>query len=265
MPKLVTQTVSTLAEFTDKIESYTKDLKNPAWFRGTGSAHYTLTPSLYRHPTLKTSPELLKLEKELISRFKDRAIPHLQQNNYRRDLDYLFLMQHFGVPTRLLDWTENPFVALFFALNGAKKDAGGIYQEDSSVWILWPKLWNGVALSHLSYDGIALSTNDENLKGYTPEGITNLVHPVAILGAHNSPRIVAQRGVFTIFGVGLEPMEESYEKNVFTNSLNKLTIPKAAIAGLNEQLFKIGITDSVVFPDLDGLAREIKRYFGFII
>jgi hypothetical protein len=91
-------------------------------------------------------------------------------------------------------------------------------------------------------------------------------HPVAIYGTHNSYRIVAQRGVFVIFGKSLLPMEETYQALRFPeDTLTKISIPQGKIGGLMKSLSDIGITDSVVFPDLDGLAKETKRSFGFKI
>ena len=60
------------------------------------------------------------MEKEsgIIDRFKERCIPHLDRQLVG-DWEYLFLMQHHGVLTRLLDWSENPFFALYFAIESA--------------------------------------------------------------------------------------------------------------------------------------------------
>ena len=210
----------------------------------------------------------MQSESELLLRFKQRSIPYLQRA-VPGDWEFLFLMQHYGVPTRLLDRTENPFVALFFAITSADYEfVAGVkqYKEDAAVWLLAPTAWNRHSLRHMSYAGGPLSAQERQLNGYEPAAdvaITNN-EPVALFGAHNSPRIVAQRGVFTIAGKDTSPMEATYASADFpADCLVKLTVPKGSLPSLEEEFFALGFTDSVVWPDLDGLGREIKRNFGF--
>jgi hypothetical protein len=88
--------------------------------------------------------------------------------------------------------------------------------------------------------------------------------PVAIYGAYNSPRIVAQRGTFTIFGKNYGAMEGTYDEAPFPqDSLIKIKLPAKSLEGLHQSVLAIGFTASVVYPDLDGLARELKWQFGF--
>ena len=88
--------------------------------------------------------------------------------------------------------------------------------------------------------------------------------PIAVYGAHNSQRIVAQRGVFVCFGKDTRPMETTYEQETFpADCLMKIAIKKGNLPHMYEALRRHGLTDSVAFPDLDGLAREIKREYAF--
>jgi len=88
--------------------------------------------------------------------------------------------------------------------------------------------------------------------------------PVVLYGAHNSPRIVAQRGVFVLFGQNTSPMEKQFIHNNFPeNCLKKVILNRSVLLNLRNSILENGITESVVSPDLEGLAKEIRRTFGF--
>lgn len=254
-----------------------EDLQNSAggslWFRGIGSIGHDLIPSLYRHPDFQRNPasklDFVSLEKKVTIRFKQRCLPYVTKD-ISDDWDILFFMQHYGIPTRLLDWTENPLIALYFALMSAKvtQDSRGAYgyRDSAAVWVLDPVAWNRAALKHVSYDGGPLVPGDDALNGYALRTASTGMnqHPVAIFGAHNSTRIVAQRGVFTIFGAGKKNMDKLVAEGAIpTAALSRIVLGANSIKRIRKTLLDHGITESVVFPDLEGLARETKRHFGF--
>jgi hypothetical protein len=261
--------VRTLSDFLNEVEKLQSSTSNSLWYRGIGDAKYKLVPVLYRHKKTKGADGLASLERQIMTRFRQRSLPY-HDRPLGDDWDALFFMQHYGVPTRLLDWTENPFVALHFALMSAKSNVtttGKVsFPNNAALWILDPVAWNRHALKHISFSGGILTPDEDALKGYRPtpgfSGMQNL--PVAIYGAHNSPRIVAQQGVFTVFGREASAMEDAYSNDAFpTGCLTRFVFAKGAIPTMRKALLNHGITESVVFPDLGGLARETKRLFGF--
>lgn len=251
-----------LKDFVEIIDSMSFDQRVPRWFRGVGKSTYALVPSLYRHPTVRTTPELLDIEVKMIARFKERAFPYLNSSSLTT-WEYLFLMQHHGVPTRLLDWTENPFIALYFSLVSAVQC--GPIDTSAAVWVLSPTIWNEKVFEHTSYKGGPLSVTDKRISRYDPSDMDSIPEmPAAIFGIHNSPRIIAQRGVFTIFGSSLEPMEGLFVHKSFSkDGLVKIEIPSDKINAILERLFSTGYTESMIYPGLDGLALENKRIYGF--
>lgn len=262
-------TVRTLSEFLAEVERIQGSTSNSLWYRGVGDIIYKLVPALYRHKKTKGADGLAALERQIMTRFRQRSLPY-HDRSLGDDWDALFFMQHYGVPTRLLDWTENPFVALHFALMSSESTvstSGKVaFPSDAALWILDPIAWNRHALRHISYSAGVLTPDDDALKGYRPtpgfSGMQNL--PVAIYGAHNSPRIVAQQGVFTVFGREASAMEDAFAKDTFPSGcLAKIVFAKSAIPAIKKSLLSHGMTESVVFPDLEGLARETKRIFGF--
>jgi hypothetical protein len=270
MSKIREEKPNSLSEFLSVIEEIHNSASEFLWFRGNRSLSYDLIPSLYRHKTANTPEKLAVLEHDLMTRFRQRSIPY-----HTRSLeDYwatLFFMQHYGIPTRLLDWTENPLTALHFALINSfhtiNEKGQNKFKEAAAVWVLDPIKWNRHALQNTSYMGGVLAPDDEVLnKGYkSSRSFSGLnTHPVAIFGTHNSPRIVAQQGVFTIFGQSTTPMEKLFRSGNFPqNSLIRITIKMSVIEKLRAALLKNGVTETVVYPDLEGLALEMKRSYGF--
>lgn len=259
------QRVETLSEYTTLIDGFTRASSHQLWYRGIGTTAHQLLPTLFRHPTKREPAELLELELELLTRFRHRSVP-FQSRPAQDPWELCFLMQHYGVPTRLLDWTENPFVALYFAMTSAeRRRVAGRFTGDAAVWILRTALWNGKTLSPY-WKGRIAAVPDPSLDSYTPgAGFAKLsALPVAMAGLHNSSRIVAQRGAFTIFGHTSKPMEVIYDEDSFPlGALEKIVIPSDAIGSMRDALFGIGYADSMIYPDLEGLATELRRTFGF--
>ncbi len=255
MPKLI----KSLQDFTRFIDGLPDE--HIHWYRGCGKASYELVPTLYRHPQKRSIGERLQLESDLLSWFKDRSVLY-QIRQLAGDWEYLFFMQHFRVPTRLLDWTENPFIALYFALTAERSPCA----KTAAVWVLEPETWNQTALETLGYGPRIPYSGDVELQSHKPRCPEEYLRPspVAMFGMYSSVRMAAQRGTFVIFGKKMGPMEEIYsEDNLPAHSLVKLEIPAKSRGSLLSSLLRAGITESVVLPDIEGLAMEAIRHFGF--
>lgn len=250
----------TFTELLSQLEKFQKKTK-VSWSRGMRSADYKLEPSLFRHPNLEKIEDLLAAERRITTRFVQRSLPYLSRRLVD-DWDKLFLMQHYGVPTRLLDWSENPMVSTFFALEADTKHEG----KDAVVWLCDPELWNQSAFKHISYKGGVFDEADDHIAKHAPGTLVEEMPdtPIMMFGSYNSPRIVAQRGVFSLFGKSMVTMEEFYEDSDFSaGCLEKIIVPAAKVAGIRESLFRKGFTESVVFPEIEGLAKELKRENGY--
>src|ERR1017187_9173617 len=269
MPALKIKTVDSLEEYVSAVEKLGSRQGGHLWFRGCGRTSHPLVPSLYRHKRRKAIDDILLMEKELLARFRQRSIPFTSRSP-SDEWEWLFLMQHYGVPTRLLDWTESPLMALFFAVTQAPHSIGKsghpVFGGDACIWLLDPEQWNKHSVDVKSFPGSVLTTDDANATAYKPIGnvTTMKPFPIALYGSHNSQRIVAQRGVFVCFGKDTRPMEAAYKTQPFpADCLMKFVLKRGKMPQMYDALRRQGITDSVVFPDLDGLAREIKREYSF--
>lgn len=262
--KYTTMEPKNFSELLREIESYQKK-RSDVWYRGVSKESYDLIPTLARIPRRKTEEELDGIEKGIATAFAQRSPPFVEKD-LSGEWRNLFFMQHYGIPTRLLDWSESPFVGLYFALANVERSKTGIVRNDVALWMCDPVKWNSVALSHISYKGGILDETCDEIKAYSPD--LNLdqraTTPVMIYGTHNSSRIVAQRGVFALFGKGMKSMQTTFEEGDFENdTLKKIRIKKSSVDEILDSLVKKGFTESTIFPDLFGLSLEIKRRFGY--
>src|SRR5689334_1061338 len=118
MNSIKSKAVKSLEAYIAIVEGLRPKRKGLLWYRGCGKASYELKPSLYRHKQSKTIEDFMSMEKLLLARFRQRSIP-FHSRSLGDAWEWLFLMQHYGVPTRLLDWSESPLMALFFAVTQA--------------------------------------------------------------------------------------------------------------------------------------------------
>ena len=286
----------------DRIKQDSKDWTSFPWFRG--ETNYPtdidgnstqLLPKLYR----KTKDGRIHNENRLLQNFRLKApnlgfaeIPDRNQTD-----QWLFLAQHFGLPTRLLDWTESALAALYFALG----------RKDPVVWMLDPIGLNNLSLEkgdrrtdyifpltwfnpetlpierrdllqmgvrtvrrkEGTYDSalavpvelvvprnIGSRNNRDAWESEKNKVGTDL--PVAILPTNIHPRMSVQKSCFTIHGLKKEPLIRLVQRR---GILRKYIISKRKTQDLMTELRLLGVSESTLFPDLGGLAKELEMTF----
>jgi hypothetical protein len=227
------------------------------WFRGQASATWRLEPSLYRQDfELGAGTDIFEVEEDLRAEFMRRGAQVMEGSPPQGEWAWYFLQQHYGCPTRLLDWTDSALVALFFALNSNAPQNPDV-ADSAAVWMLDPWWLNRVALRH---DSILLSDWDE-ARRYLPGLYANARRPpplpVAIDPPHIARRLAVQRSRFTIHGRDKRGLEKAAARP--RARLLKIVIEERAIDKVRLDLSTCGITDAVLFPDLEGLARDLVR------
>jgi len=240
--------IKSVGDVIDALRSQTKKT-DLVWFRGQARSSWTLVPSLGRK-SMRLDAELA-----LIKRFKQNALPHLTQRP-QTEWEWLFLMQHHRLPTRLLDWTESPLAALCFAVEYNKKHEN----HDAAIWCLVPTDLNRHANVVYPFETeVPAFDHDPILESYRPSRIasesTSQLFPVAAIASRNSPRIVAQQGTFTITHRKMTCIES------VGNALHvwRLIIPWRSKAKIREELRLLHFTDLTLFPELDKVAIEALR------
>jgi len=241
--------VQSIPELIEALERDHKDYKGALWFRGQAHNEWGLAPGYLR---LNKPPS----ESTLLKRFKQSAAMLIERDP-KDSFDWLFLMQHYGLPTRLLDWSESPLVALYFALEQNEK-----YPDiDAALWCLRPSELNKKAnISDDNEEFFIPSFDDEELKNYSVEILasgpkrTRLL-PIATIATRNNSRIQAQLGVFTIHHLDEIPIE----KIGGGEHVAKYNIPKQSRAQILNQLRLLGFSKFTMFPELASIGENLKR------
>ena len=238
-----TETITSLSEYFAYIKDLSKE-KNVLWFRGHSSEAYKLAPSIYRAPYNASK------ESEFMSLFKAKGIKFFP--NKADYFEWLFIMQHYGTPTRLLDWSESAIVALSFATQYRSHENK---DSDAVVWCLDPFKINELAHVDNGQPTIINICEDSRVSSFYETGGSQ---PIAILGSYNSERIIAQKGVFTLFPMTASfNMEEMPQAEEF---LIKLIIPANKVSSIAHELYYIGVNEMSLFPEPESISKEIKRF-----
>ncbi len=190
------------------------------FFRGQSSSEYKLIPSIGRLFKEGQEGVLKQYEKEIFEDFK-RKYSLFTDARPKNDKEFLFLAQHYGLPTRLLDWTYNPLIALFFACCSNMDKDGVVYQ---------------------SYE-FSRNIYNENTDILSFPYIT-LLYPNM-----TDVRYKNQNGLFILYP---EPWKEEFD-----HISMKYIIPSRYKGNMLNKLEKIGITRSFIMPSLDSLCKDI--------
>jgi hypothetical protein len=198
------------------------------WFRGQENSEWELLPKAGRK-------EHFLLENRDLGRFKDwenQAIAYGELPENR--LERLAIAQHHGLATRMLDWTQNPLVAAYFAVTSS-------LDKEGAIFIL--EILEDLATEDTHFDVVK---NHEGVIGYLPRAL--------------SPRVLNQKGLFTIHCPANQKIDikNSRIANDHLN-LKKILIPSKLKLDIEKMLNDYGVNASTLFPDLDGLSKQIDR------
>lgn len=213
--------INSFGDFHEFIQSYSGFA-----YRGVTNASYQLIPGIGREWKVKrVDPIGLKdLEIAMLRKFRQQAIQRIETKP-ENDWEWLFLAQHHGLPTRLLDWTINPLVSTYFA---CRKES----DTDAALYVIKPL----PSLQCVDF-----------IEEPDPFSITDIKY---LWPPHVTPRLAVQSGIFTIHP---NPQTQWSSKII-----DKILISASARTKILEGLKRYGIHESSLFPDLDGLGRHLK-------
>jgi hypothetical protein len=231
------------------------------WYRGLSCSRFALLPKIMRDG--KSPDDVFDRERRLLTRFRQRSMAYWPSGYPQNDWEHLFAMQHYGMPTRLLDWSENLFVATHFAFD--RDPTHGHEDGDCKpiVWCMDPVAWNRSTpvLSEFGDAIQVLTTADDDLDAYRPDTTKRRrKSPIAMFGAHNSARIVAQRGTFMVWGNETQALDTFAAEQSATLWAIEIEGEPGA---LSSSLRLIGFGETMVFPELPSLGSELSRSQGW--
>ena len=234
--------------------------RSPYFFRGMPDVNFKLTTGLRRN-----CKELAAtLEPSILRNFTKYAIgmdPSLSSSVWKQ----MMVGQHHGLPTRLLDWTRSPLIALHFA--NSENDFDKLARRDSVVWrideneinrLLPEKYLQALKSDNafvFSIDALAMlaSTLEQYDADMGDSAFVNIEPPSV------DQRIINQYSFFSIIPSGIGDIEDFLDKN--TSHTTRYVIKKEIRWDVRDLLDQYNVGDRILYPGLDGLSRSLARHY----
>lgn len=259
-------TITTLGELIDLVTPELPDPKSgrrrdSGVYRGSFDASSPLLTSLDKLGGASSPHAKRDLEEHILRNFIRYSRPYVG-GEPSNEWEYLISAQHHGVPTRLLDWSYSPLVATFFATRPHA------VERDRAIWRLdWQMLHETFGFPRVSLLTSDLDRLLGDEKHFTPWQLFQSRdggRPFACLLEPPSldNRIVAQAACFTLSNDTTRSLDRFLMDHGLEGALAKYVIPQREVPHIRDQLDLVGLDERRLFPDLDGVAASLVRYYA---
>ena len=258
-------TATSISKLLEIIKRWRKEQHNPyygyhsrAWYRGQGNATHEMLPGVYRQKftdraknieptTWSLEDKRLKLERESLNDFRTAGAPHFNADDV---VEVYFTAQHYGMHTRLLDWTTNPLAALFFAVTQNPNQNGAVFVMAPTKLLPQPKnkedLWPQILSMR---DGYAKDAIGESFWHEPKTKRKPLILPIRPDNQYG--RIGQQGSCFTLH------MHHSVSRD--NPTLSRIMVPHDKKTSMLEDLHRLNVNQFTIYNDLESLSQEIRR------
>ncbi len=232
--------------YIEKVEDYIKVVNEnfPLYALSRGqTSDKPLLPSALRLDESKMRIYSDSKIKMFIEDFKNNSLQYIDGYGVglKNDYEWMVYAQHFGVPTRLLDFTYSHMVSLMFA---AEKAFNPNYSNSAVVWFLNYEKLNEYSLNDKEI--VNLSNGDKLIK--------NMKYPCVVTARKINPRVIAQNGLFVLFDQNSVPLEKIV---IAEEVLKKVVIPHDVIKRVLSELYAMGMRFNNMYPELTSVSKDI--------
>ncbi len=227
-------------------------------YRGICDSAADLSTSLAR--SARAYPDVARLESHILRNFRKYA--HASVTEEDSIWNWLALAQHHGLQTRLLDWTYSPLVAMHFVTEDMST-----YDRDGAIWCMnhrdSNRLLPGRLREQLEIAGADVFTADmldsacrtlEELDSMSPDPFVIFLEPPSL-----DARIVNQFALFSMMSTATCSLADWLTRH--GGIARRIIVPRSIKWEIRDKLDQAGVTERVLYPGLDGIARWLSRYY----